>query len=143
MSYVITIRRPDGRPALSAQDFECLLAADHSLARKDSGIIWTQGSKEFWLNIEADHLWTDALSKRTKEAEGELEKLRSIATYLNASVFGEEGEDLSTEGEITDPSSTLSAVGRMIFLVLTLPFVILLFVVRIPQIIQKLKKKLK
>jgi hypothetical protein len=143
MNYAIAIKRPDGRPPLSAQNFDGLLAADPSLTRKDSGIVWTQESRELFLNVEADHFWTDVLSKRIKKDISGLEKLRSIATHLDDSLFGEEGEELSTEEEITDSPSALSAIGGMILSVITLPFVILLFVVRIPWILWTLKKRLK
>ncbi len=107
MSYVITIKRPVGKPLLTTADITEMVEADPSLSGgKLEPILWTDPAdgQNRYLNIEpeAGQLWTDDLPKDEPGLNRFLDKLRNIAGKLDAHVYGEEGED------ITKPPPNLS-----------------------------------
>ena len=85
MSYVVTIRRPDHAAPLSAGDVERLLRKDSTLNRAEADVlVWRQSetSPPLYINVEADHLWTDGVTGDATDAC--LSKLRDIARVLEA-----------------------------------------------------------
>jgi len=89
MSYVISIRRARGRD-LAQAEVEHALAADGELRRADAALWTWHGLGIAYGNGE---LHTDG--SRGWSSDKALAKLRAIATQLDASVIGEEGEDLT------------------------------------------------
>lgn len=146
MSYVLEIRRTEDQPSLTPDDFERLVENDSSLTLTDERlIVWKQSEdlKPLNLNVESDCLWTDGIGGSAEATH--LAKLREIARFLDAKVFGEEGEDL-TEDFPSDPDHRrhgVSAVVGLVLFVLTIPVLALVFVVRLPWVIWKTSRALK
>jgi hypothetical protein len=102
MSFVVTIKRAPEKPPLAAQEFQRLVQEDGSLSGVgENSIIWTDsanGTKRYInLNPEKGELETDDTRGDEEGICRFLDKLRSIASILDARVFGE-GQD------ITDPT---------------------------------------
>lgn len=143
MSYVISIKRPPGKPPLTLRDFEELMREDASLSRNEGGqIVWfdSKTQKELCIKTENDHLWTDGI--RGNHIDHALGKLRGIANRLDARVFGEEGEDI-TEVDATGPVSAKQTLAGLFIFIVSLPFLVLLFLIRLPWMFWKIKRKLK
>lgn len=146
MSYVVEVRRPGGQPSLTPDDFERLVANDSSLTLADGRLIVWNGSENLDpldVNVEPDRLWTDRIGGGAQATY--LGKLREIARFLDAKVFGEEGEDL-TEDFLVDPDHPrhgVSAFVGLVLFILTVPVLALVFVVRLPWVIWKSSRALK
>jgi len=101
VSYEVTIRRPTGRPPLTADDFVRVVMEDSSLSGGErEPIVWTDPAngqkREINIAPESGALSTDDTRGDDDSICRFLDKLRSIARILDARVVGE-GED------ITDP----------------------------------------
>jgi len=143
MSYVITIKRPAGKIPLAALDFEGLIREDRSLSRTiGNQIVWFDSEEEegFYINIDGDCLWTDGIGGDSTHHA--LAKLRNIAVRLDARVFGEEGEDI-TERSATGPIDAKQSTFGLVLYMASLPFLLLLLLVRLPWSLWKLWRALK
>lgn len=143
MSYVVEVRRQAQEPGLTPGDIERLLEADRSLVKINDNLIeWSQPEKmkPLYINVEVDRLWTDSIGDETQEIF--LNKLREMAGYLDARVYGEEGEDLTDEHlEDRIPSKNgFAAIMGFIFFALTIPFFALAFVLRLPWALWKISR---
>lgn len=146
MSYVFEIRRPGDQPSLTPNDFRRLVESDSSLTLTDGRLIIWNGSDNLDplnVNVESDRLWTDSISSSAEPVH--LAKLRDIAKFLDARVFGEEGENLTEEfpSDPDHPRHGLSAFVGLVLFVLTIPVLGLVFVVRLPWMIWKTSRALK
>ena len=146
MSYVIEIKRAADKPLLTGDDIERLLGADRSLVKVDEKTIeWSQSHRVTPLHIyvEADRLWTDSI--RDAMQDEFLTKLREIARYLDARLYGEEGEDLTDEFD-EDLSGFrngfAAAMGLIVFAVM-IPVVAVTFVFRLPWALWKISRILR
>jgi hypothetical protein len=140
MSYVITIKRPAGKPSLTTQDYEWLLENDGALSKTSEGtLIWTPPhiQQEFYITLESNHIWTDNIA--SDESGAFVEKLREIAVQLDARVYDEEGDDITEIDRI--PMSTkeklVSTIGILVTIV-SIPFIIILLLIQLPWIIWKM-----
>ena len=146
MSYVVEVRRPGNRPSLTLDDFRRLVESDASLTLTDDKLIVWNGSGNLDplnVNIESDRLWTDSIGGSAQATY--LRKLRDIARFLDANVFGEEGENL-TEENLSDPNYPrhgVSAFIGLVLFVLTIPILALVFIARLPWVIWKTSRALK
>lgn len=137
MSYVVTIKRAASKEPISAADIATLVQHDSSLSHDASGAIkWTDPSKGqvHYLGfadacLSCDSVGIDATGPAT------LDKLRSIAASLDAGVFGEEGEDLSSPDPAVPPPSKSLVVFGILFSIALLPFVALVFLARLPLLV--------
>ena len=146
MSYVVEVRRPADRSSLTRDDFERLVESDSSLTLTDERLIVWNGPENLDplnVNVESDRLWTDSIGGRAQT--NYLEKLREIARFLDAKVFGEEGEDLTEEfpSDPDHPRHGVSAFVGLVLFIVTIPVLALLFVVRLPWMIWKTSRALK
>lgn len=146
MSYVVEVRRPGDQPSLTPDDFQRLIESDSSLTLTDGRLIIWNGPEDFDplnVNVESDRLWTDSIGGSAQATY--LKKLREIAKFLDANVFGEEGEDLSDEfpSDPDDPRHGISALVGLALFILTIPVLALFFVVRLPWMIWKTSRVLK
>jgi hypothetical protein len=107
MSYVVSIRRPEGR-AISVDELRSLVTQDESLheaSPPDTGpdgvgywaLEWkaTAGAKSVPFDLQGGELCV------TTPSNAALRKMQELARLLDAQVIGEEGEDL-TEVEVPD-----------------------------------------
>ena len=146
MSYVITVQRdPDGAP-LTRSDINAVLDSDETIGRKDERTAeWTRpGCDEpVYFNIEETSLWTDGYQHF--ELDALLAKLQELARSLDAEVIGEEGEVLTAAeseapagGEQAQSASCRgrpAAITGVALSVVAFPFVVILFVIRIPYLL--------
>jgi hypothetical protein len=143
MSYVITVRRSSNKHPLSEEDIRDCVESDNSLTLLDSGTIeWrSPDTKEkFLLNIEETNIWTD--HTRGVSADELLAKLQGIAATLNADVYGEEGELLSSDSNYYKADAASSLLG-VTLTILALPFLALLFVIRLPLLLWQIARSVK
>ena len=138
MSYVITIERISSEAPLTRDDINAVLDSDEAITRREAGTAAWQspGSDEsVHLNIEESSLWTD--SYPASQIDTVLPKLRELALALSAEVIGEEGEVLTSPEELPPPASpgVLSMAFGLIIMLVALPFMAIMFVVRVPYIL--------
>lgn len=115
MSCVITIKRADDKPLLTAADVAVIVKQDPSLSGGErEPIIWINPSdgQKHYLNVEleAGHIWTDDLPKDELRLNRFLDKLRSIAGKLDARVYGEGGEDITMQPPTLSSKTGCAAV---------------------------------
>jgi len=108
MSYEISIKRASGKPPLTADDFNSLVKEDSSLSGGDlEPIIWTDptSSQTRYINIspESGELSTDDTQGNESDLKRFLEKLRSIASKLDARMTAE-GEDITDQKPTSPPT---------------------------------------
>ena len=146
MSYVIEIKRAADEPSLTGDDIERLLGADRSLVKVDEKLIeWSQPQRvtPLHINVEADRLWTDSIREEIQEVF--LTKLREIARYLDARVYGEEGEDLTDEFH-ENPGGLrngFAAVMGFIVFAVMIPVVAITVVFRLPWALWRISRTLR
>lgn len=133
MSYVLSIKRREGEPPLCDADILRLLESDPTLKRGEGKVIyWSPpiASRQIYINLDGDRLWTDCFG--TVDDDAFLEKLRSMAQALDAALWGEEGEEITSDelGKHTRSSSISNVLG-VVFVVLLAPVMLLTVVVRL------------
>ena len=138
MSYVITIQRSLKETPLTRSDINAVLDSDVTIQRKDAGTAeWTRSDSAecIHFNIEDSSLWTD--SYHHSEVDTLLTKLHDLALILNAEVIGEEGEVLtsSEQSQSAPTSGGLAKVAGLAFTLVSSPFMVILFVIRVPYML--------
>ncbi len=146
MSYVIEIKRVAEKPSLTMKDIERLLGADRSLVKVDEKLIeWSQPQQvtPLHINVEADRLWTDNIRQEYQEIF--FTKLREIARYLDARVYGEEGEDLTDEfaEDLGGFRNAFAAIMGFILFAMMIPVVTITFVFRLPWALWRISRTLR
>ncbi len=146
MSYVIEIKRAADKPSLTGDDIERLLGADRSLVKVDERLIeWSQPQRvtPLHINVETDRLWTDSIREEIQEVF--LIKLREIARYLDARVYGEEGEDLTDEldEDLGGFRNGFAAVMGFVVFAVMIPVVAITFVFRLPWALWRISRTLR
>ncbi|MDX1527924.1 MAG: hypothetical protein R3337_04805 [Gammaproteobacteria bacterium] len=146
MSYVVEIKRVAEKPSLAMKDIERLLGADRSLVKADETVIeWSQPHRITPLHIyvEHDRLWTDSIREEIQDVF--LTKLREIARYLDARVYGEEGEDLTDEVEedLGSFRNGFAAVMGFVVFAVMIPVIAITFVFRLPWALWRISRTLK
>ena len=146
MSYVVEIKRPVDQLSLTGDDIERLLGADRSLVKVDNKVIeWSQPHRVTPLHIyvENDRLWTDSVREEIQEVF--LIKLREIARYLDARVYGEEGEDLTDEfdEDLGSFRNGFAAVMGFIVFAVMIPVVAMTVVFRLPWTLWRISRTLR
>ena len=146
MSYVVEIKRAADEPSLTGDDIERLLGADRSLVKVDEKLIeWSllQRVTPLHINVEADRLWTDGTREEIQSVF--LTKLREIARYLDARVYGEEGEDLTDEYD-EDPGgfrNGFAAVMGFIVFAVMIPVIAITVVFCLPWALWRISRTLR
>ena len=146
VSYVIEIKRADEKPSLTSKDIERLLGADRSLVKVGEKLIeWSQPQRvtPLHINVEADRLWTDSIREEFQETF--LTKLREIARYLDARVYGEEGEDLTEKlaEDLGGFRNGFAAIMGFIVFAVMIPVVAITFVLRLPWALWRISRTLR
>lgn len=146
MSYVIEIKRAADKPSLTGDDIERLLGADRSLVKVDERLIeWSQPQRvtPLHINVETDRLWTDSIREEIQDVF--LTKLREIARYLDARVYGEEGEDLTDEldEDLGGFRNGFAAVMGFVVFAVMIPVVAITFVFRLPWALWRISRILR
>lgn len=146
MSYVIEIKRAADKPSLTGDDIERLLGADRSLVKVDERLIeWSQPQRvtPLHINVETDRLWTDSIREEIQDVF--LTKLREIARYLDARVYGEEGEDLTDEfdEDLRGFRNGFAAVMGFIVFAVLIPFLAITVVFRLPWVLWRISRTLR
>ncbi len=122
MSYVVTIRRPNG-PGLCVADVRAAIAEDASFGELSCTSAESEaGPYEFPWRVSAESspvsfVFESGAISVTTPSHAALRKMQQLAVCLNARVFGEEGEDLTDvavpEHELS-PGAGLAGCGVMI-----------------------------
>lgn len=144
MSYVISVRRPPGKPTLTANEIAQRLSVIGGFSRRsESSWAWTlpEGREGPTISFAAGELSIDGALGRDTEAC--VRTLRDLAESLEAVVYGEEGEELSGPTTPTPAVSPWSLLGGLVLAVLLFPFMALLSIVRLPWLLWKLVRAVK
>lgn len=138
MSYVLSIRRAESPSAFSRAELERAAALHEGLSLQGNVLVWNspRSSLTLTLNVTPRELWTDdARSASTPEA---MRLLADLAASLDAALVDEAGEQLSVEANDSSSGSTLGTVLGGVLALVSLPFVVLLALVRLPWVLWKL-----
>jgi hypothetical protein len=138
VSYVLSIRRAESASAFSPSELERVAALHEGLALKGDVLVWNSSRSRLnlTLNITPRELWTDGTSAAS--AQEVTNFLAGLAASLDAKLVGEEGELLIAEPNESSQSATLKTVLGGVVALLSLPFVVLLALVRLPWVLWKL-----
>lgn len=138
MSYVLSIRRAESASAFSRAELERAAALHEGLSLQGDVLVWNspRSPLTLTLNVTPRELWTDnARSASTPEAT---RLLADLAATLDAELIDEAGEPISAVPNESSSGSTLGTVLGGVLAVVSLPFVVLLALVRLPWVLWKL-----
>ena len=114
MSYEVSIKRAAGKPSLTTDDFRRIVTEDSSLSGGErEPITWTDpvSGQTRYINVapEAGELSSDDTRGDDASICRFLDKLRSIASKLDARVTGE-GEDITEPAPASPPKGGCMSV---------------------------------